>query len=75
MLAVVIILNTMKKVKVYIVRKLIDYCCKRALRHEQRKEMLLSQKGIEFIYAVGSNDYDRDIWLNRIKYLQKMIRK
>ena len=65
----------MKKIKVYIVRKLIDYCCKRALRHEQRKEMLLSQKGIEFIYAVGSNVYDRDIWLNRIKYLQKTIRK
>ena len=64
--------NTMKD---WIARKLIDICCKKALKYEQRKEMLLNQKGIEYIYAVGSNIYERDIWLKRVLKLQNWINK
>ena len=61
--------------KQWIARKLIDICCKKALKYEQRKEMLLNQKGIEYIYAVGSNVYERDIWLKRVVRLQDWISK
>jgi len=65
----------MSKIKQYLVRQLINYCCKKALKYEQRKEMLLNQKGIEFIYAVGSNVCYRDVWLGRIKRLQLTINR
>ncbi len=53
-----------------IIRLLIDFCCKKALKYEQRKEMLLKQEGFKYIYAVGSNVAHRDVWLKRIKKLQ-----
>jgi len=61
--------------KQWIIRKLIDFCCKKALKYEFRKEMLVKQEGIRFIYAVGSNIYERDKWLNRIVKLQDIIDK
>jgi hypothetical protein len=61
--------------KQWIVRKLIDFCCKKAVKYELRKEMLVKQEGIRFIYAVGSNIYERDKWLNRIEKLQDIIGK
>jgi len=61
--------------KQWIVRKLIDFCCKKVVKYELRKEMLVKQKGIRFIYAVGSNIYERDKWLNRIEKLQDIIVK
>ncbi len=61
--------------KQWIVRKLIDFCCKKAVKYELRKEILVKQEGIRFIYAVGSNIYERDKWLNRIEKLQNIIGK
>ena len=37
--------------------------------------MLLNQKSIDYIYAVGSNVYERNIWLKRIQKLQNIIKK
>ena len=61
--------------KNWIVRRLIDICCKQALKYDMRKQMLLEQEGIKFIYAVGSNVYERDKWLKRIERLQNWICK
>ena len=61
--------------KNWIGRRLIDICCKQALKYDMRKQMLLEQKGIKFIYAVGSNVYERDRWLKRIERLQNWIGK
>jgi hypothetical protein len=61
--------------KQWIIRNLIDFCCKKALKYELRKEMLVKQEGIRFIYAVGSNIYERDKWLSRIEKLQNTINK
>ena len=65
----------MSKLKEYIYRKMIDYCCKKALKYDQRKEMLLLQKDIKFFYAIGSNVMNRDKWFNRIKKIQNRIIK
>ena len=59
--------------KKWIVRRLIDYCCKQALKYEQRKEMLKNLEGIKYIYSIGSNIVQRDKWLNRIYLLEKSI--
>ena len=61
--------------KQWIVRNLIDFCCKKAVKYELRKEILVKQKGIRFIYAVGRNIYERDKWLIRIEKLQDIIGK
>ena len=61
--------------KNWITRRLIDICCKKALKYDLRKKMLLEQEGIKFIYAVGSNVVERDRWLKRIKLLQDWIGK
>jgi hypothetical protein len=61
--------------KNWIARRLIDICCKQALKYDLRKKMLLEQEGIKYIYAVGSNVYERDRWLKRIERLQDWIGK
>jgi len=61
--------------KNWIARRLIDICCKKALKYDLRKEMLLEQEGLRFIYTVGSNIYERDRWLKRIERLQDWIGK
>ena len=55
------------------IRLLIIYCSKRALKYDQMRAMLLEQKGHRYIYAVGTMVWNRDIWLNRIKWLSKKI--
>jgi len=61
--------------KNWITRRLIDICCKKALKYDLRINMLLDQEGIKFIYAVGSNVVERDRWLKRIELLQNWIGK
>ena len=41
--------------KSWIVRRLIDYCCKNALKYGQRKEMLCNIEGNGYLYSIGSN--------------------
>ena len=62
-------------IKNWISRRLIDICCKKALKYDQRSEMLLKQEGLKYIYAVGSNAYERDKWLKRVVKLQNWIGK
>lgn len=59
--------------KEFIVETLIVYCSKNALKYEQRITMLLNQKGMKYISAVGCNVLHRDKWLNRIIKLQNYI--
>lgn len=59
--------------KSWIARRLIDICCKKALKHDLRMKMLLEQEGIRFIYAIGSNVYERNKWFDRIERLEKWI--
>ena len=61
--------------KNWITRRLIDICCKKALKYDLRINMLLDQEGIKFIYSVGSNVVERDRWLKRIELLQDWIGK
>ena len=61
--------------KNWITRRLIDICCKKALKYDLRINMLLDQEGIKFIYSVGSNVVERDRWLKRIELLQNWIGK
>ncbi len=61
--------------KNWIVRRLIDICCKQALKYDQRRELLSKQQGLKYIYAIGSNVVQRDTWLKRIEWLQNSINK
>lgn len=56
-------------------KRLIDYCCKQAIKYDFRVKMLLGQECIEFLYAIGSNSYARDRWLKRVKHIQDWIDK
>ncbi len=58
--------------KQWTIRMLINICCKQALKYNQRLEMLLSQEGVKYIYAVGCNACSRDMWLERVEKLQKL---
>lgn len=58
-----------------LVRILIIFCAKRALKYEQISKMLLDQEGVNYIYAVGTMIVNRNAWLNRIKKLQEFINK
>ena len=61
--------------KLYIIRVLINICCGQALKYEQRLRMLLSEEGVNYIYAVGCNICSRDMWLKRIVKLQSLRTK
>lgn len=56
-----------------IVRILISYCCKQALKYDNRARMLSDLQGIKFMFSIGSNIVYRDKWLNRIYLLEKSI--
>lgn len=59
----------------WFIRLLIIYCTKRALKYDQMKQMLLEQEKLTYIYAIGTMIVNRDIWLNRVKWLSKTFGK
>lgn len=61
--------------KRWIVLRLIDICCKNALKYDLRTDMLLKCDGIDLLYAIGSNVVQRDKWIRRIKWLLNWINK
>lgn len=61
--------------KNWLIRIIIDVCCKYALKYELRLNMLLKQEDLKYIYAVGSNVIQRDKWLKRVVKLQNSINK
>jgi hypothetical protein len=65
----------MNKLRDYFVRLLIDFCCGKALKYQQRTDLLHNTKGTNYIYSIGSNVVQRDKWLKRIYLLEKFIGK
>lgn len=61
--------------KNWLIRILMDVCCKYALKYELRVNMLLKQEDLKYIYVVGSSVIQRDMWLKRLVKLQNFINK
>ena len=57
----------------FIIRMLIIFCAKRALKYDQMKQLLLNEEGVDYIYAVGTMVYNKERWLNRIHKLQEIV--
>jgi hypothetical protein len=60
--------------KKWIARRAIDFCCRMALKYDQRAIMLKNNDTkFEYVYALGSNIVQRDKWLKRINQIQTWI--
>jgi len=59
----------------YFIRLLIIYCTQRALKYDNMLKLLMEQNKLEIIYAIGTMVYNKNKWLNRVKWLDKKFGK
>lgn len=58
-----------------IIRLLIIFCAKKALKYQQMIVMFVNQENVDHIYATGTMVVHRDKWLKRVGFLEKILTK
>ena len=54
---------------------MIIFCTKRVVKYQQRIDVLHNNEySLDYIYAIGLMVVKRNIWLNKIKKLQTILR-
>ena len=59
----------------FIMHFLITFCSRQALKYHHTITLYSEIKGIDYIYATGLAVVKRDEWLQRVLWLQKIIKR